>query len=393
MKVLHFYRTYFPDTQGGLEEAIRQICASTRQHGIESRILTLSPDPYPAVINTPEAQVYRAKLDIEIASCSMGWRTFAMFKQLADWADIIHYHFPWPFADVVKLISGTNKPSIVTYHSDIVRQRVLGKVYAPLMSRFFNGMSRIVATSPNYAQSSSVLKRYADKVEVIPLALNRHSYPPVAQARLHAMEQRFGQNFFLFIGVLRDYKGLHVLLEAAKAAPFKIVIVGIGPNDKGLKEIAGKLNLDNVEFTGYLDDNDKVALLNLCRAVVCPSHLRSEAFGLSLLEGAMMGKPLVSTELGTGTTYINIHNETGLVVPPGDVRALRTALLHLHNNKDMAALLGKRAQQRYEKLFTADLMGNAYASLYRKIAHALPAPECTLPEVNIEPLKKSQTRY
>lgn len=104
-----------------------------------------------------------------------------------------------------------------------------------------------------------------------------------------------------------------------------------------------------------------------------------------------MGKPLISTELGTGTTYINVHGETGLVVPPDDVLALRAALLRLHNNKDMAALLGKRAQQRYEKLFTADLMGVAYSSLYRKVVRTLSAPEPAPSEVDIEPLKKSQT--
>ncbi|HEY3699653.1 MAG TPA: glycosyltransferase, partial [Spongiibacteraceae bacterium] len=267
MKVLHFYRTYFPDTQGGLEEAIRQICASTRTHGIESRVLTLSPNPSPVVIDNPEAQVHRAQLDAEIASCSMGMQAFAMFKALADWADIIHYHFPWPFADIVKLFSGVKKPGVVTYHSDIVRQRILGKLYTPLMASFLDSASRIVATSPNYLASSEVLKHYAEKVEVISLALDKQTYPTVSAEQLQRTEQRFGRDFFLFIGVLRDYKGLHILLEAIKNAPYRVIIVGTGPKEKSLRQLAAQLNLGNVHFAGYLDDVTKVALLQLCRAV------------------------------------------------------------------------------------------------------------------------------
>lgn len=391
MKVLHFYRTYFPDTQGGLEEAIRQICASTRAHGIESRVLTLSPKPSPAVIDNPEAQVHRARLDAEIASCSMGVQTLAMFKKLSGWADIIHYHFPWPFADVVKLLSGVKKPGVVTYHSDIVRQRMLGKLYAPLMKSFLGSANRIVATSPNYFASSDVLKRYAEKVEVIPLALDKQMYPVVNAKQLQRVEQRFGRDFFLFIGVLRDYKGLHILLEAIKNAPYRVIIVGTGPNEKSLRQLATQLNLSNVNFAGYLDDTTKVALLQLCRALVCPSHLRSEAFGLSLLEGAMMGKPLVSTELNTGTTYINVHNETGLVVPPADSTALKKALDFLFDNPGVAARLGRNASQRYEDIFSAHAMGAAYTALYKKIALGEQIEEMEVSNLEIEALKKSQS--
>ncbi len=392
MKVLHFYRTYFPDTQGGLEEAIRQMCSSTGEHGIESRVLTLSPTAQPAILQRPEADVYRAKLNLEIASCSMGAQAFGLFRELAEWADVIHYHFPWPFADIVKLASGTRKPGIVTYHSDIVRQRVLGKIYAPLMRYFLGSANRIVATSPNYLASSPILQRYADKVEVIPLALDKNTYPQVDTEHLQRVEQRYGRDFFLFIGVLRDYKGLHVLLEALQGAPYKTLIVGIGPNAEQLKKLAQTYRLNNVEFTGYLDDEIKVALLQLCRAVICPSHLRSEAFGLSLLEGAMMGKPLISAELGTGTTYINIHNETGLVVPPADAPALRKALDQLHENPLAAAAFGKNARRRFEQHFTASQMGTAYASLYRRVAQ-LEDENYTneaIPAAAVEPLKKSR---
>src|SRR5690606_17505110 len=172
MRVLHFYRTYFPDTQGGLEEAIRQICRSTSKHGVESRVLTLSSDPSPRVIDFPEAEVWRAKLNADIASCSMGMEAFGFYRQLERWADIVHFHFPWPFADLVQMAIGkSQKPKLMTYHSDIVRQRWLAMAYGPMMRCFLGRMDRIIATSPEYAQTSRVLQHFSDKVEVIPIGL------------------------------------------------------------------------------------------------------------------------------------------------------------------------------------------------------------------------------
>jgi rhamnosyl/mannosyltransferase len=110
-----------------------------------------------------------------------------------------------------------------------------------------------------------------------------------------------------------------------------------------------------------------VALLKLCYAVAFPSHLRSEAFGISLLEGAMFGKPMISSEIGTGTTYINIHQQTGLVVPPSDHEALREAMRTLWDNPVLAQEMGRRAEARYWQQFTAEQMADSYASLYQEV--------------------------
>ncbi|MDX9943584.1 MAG: glycosyltransferase [Azonexus sp.] len=362
MKVLHFYRTYFPDTQGGLEEAIRQICASTQSHGVESRVLTLSPQPVPAVLHRPEGEVHRAQLIAEPASCSMGLGVFPRFRELQDWADVVHYHFPWPFADVVRLWSRSNKPSVVTYHSDIVRQRWLGRLYRPLMSRFLSRATRIVATSPNYARTSTVLQRYQDKLTVIPLGLDEQGYPSLDTALAADVETRFGREFFLFIGVLREYKGLQFLIEAAKDLPFPVVIAGSGPQEATLK--AQALGSGNVHFVGRVSDELKVALLHTCRAVVLPSHLRSEAFGVFLLEGAMLGKPMITAETGTGTSFVNVHEETGLVCRPADADSLRQAMLRLHVEPAFCQRAGDNARQRFCQLFTAEVMGREYANLY-----------------------------
>ena len=370
MRVLHVYRTYFPQTQGGLEETIRQICLNTRCHGVSSRVLCASPNIQPRVVRREEAVVYRSRLNLEIASCSFSWQALPMFRRLLRWAEVVHYHFPWPFADMLHFVAGVQVPTVLTYHSDIVRQRTLALLYAPLMSRFLHDVDRIVCTSPNYFATSNVLPRFEAKMDIVPIGLDPHSYPRPTAAQVDAVRARYGEGFFLFVGVLRYYKCLHILLDALQGAPYRAVIVGSGPIEGELKRQAATLGLGNVEFAGQVSDRTKVALLKLSRCVVFPSYLRSEAFGVTLLEGAMHGKPLISAEVGSGTSHVNVDGETGLVVAPASPKALRAAMNRLHEQPDFAAAMGQGAYRRFRRLFSGELMGNRYLRIYRELLAA-----------------------
>lgn len=367
MRILHVYRTYFPASQGGLEEVIRQICLNSAHHGTQSRVFCLSADASAEPIERPEGLVFRAQLHAEPASCSMSLTALSMFRRLVEWADIVHYHFPWPFADFLHFAAKVDKPTVLTYHSDIVRQRLLGKLYQPLMTRFLSAVDRIVCTSPNYFATSDVLSRFASKVQIVPIGVNENSYPTPDTDQLRDAEAAYGRDFFLFVGVLRYYKGLHILLDALQDAPYRVVIVGSGPTERELRDQVRALGLTNVAFAGSVDDTTKVALFKLSHGVVFPSYLRSEAFGVTLLEGAMYSAPLVSTEVGSGTSHVNIDNETGLVVAPGSAPALRQALDKLWNTPDMATRFGHNARRRYEALFTGELMGARYSAIYRSL--------------------------
>lgn len=370
MKVLHFYKTYLPDTIGGTEQVINQIIRGADRLGVTSEVLSLSPVIVDRTVEVDGHLVHRCRSNFEIASTPFSVSAFLRFRQLAKEADLIHYHFPYPFADVLHFVSRINKPTLLSYHSDIIKQKYLLKLYSPLMSRFLASVDHIVAASPNYIKSSTVLSQFKHKTSVIPYGLDKSSYPTASAARLNYWKEKFGPRFFLFVGVLRYYKGLHILVDAARNSDYPIVIVGAGPVEEELKEHAAKLGVRNMHFVGHVPDEDKVALLELCYAVVFPSHLRSEAFGISLLEGAMYGKPLISSEIGTGTTYINIDKETGVVIPPSDPAALRQAMDYLWNNPEEAAAMGKCAEARYWKLFTAKKMAQSYVALYRKLLDA-----------------------
>ncbi len=365
MKVLHFYKTYIPDTIGGIEQVINQIARGTVSLGITTEVLSLSPVVVDRTVEVDGHKVHRCRSNFEIASTPFSASAFLRFRQLAKEADLIHYHFPYPFTDVLHFASRVNKPTLLTYHSDIIKQKYLLKLYRPLERLFLSDVNQIVATSPNYLATSDVLSQFKHKTSVIPIGLDKSTYPAVTPERLNYWRERFGPRFFLFVGMIRYYKGLHILVDAARNSNYPIVIVGAGPVENELKEHAARLGVHNIHFLGHLSDEDKVVLLELCYAAVFPSHLRSEAFGISLLEGAMYGKPLISSEIGTGTTYINIDKETGVVVPPSDPVALRKAMDYLWNNPKEAAAMGKCAQDRYWKLFTAERMAKSYVELYR----------------------------
>ncbi len=358
---------------GGVEQVIAQIARGTHQLGVGVDVLSLTADPQAGTVHTDGYRAHRARINFEIASTGFSASAFLQFKRMAKEVDLIHYHFPWPFMDMVHFASRVNKPTLVTYHSDIIRQKNLLRVYRPLMHRFLSSVDSIVATSPNYLATSDVLSQYASKVRVIPIGLDKAAYTTPTQDRLRHWRDALGPKFFLFVGVLRYYKGLHVLIEAAQDTNFPVVIVGAGPIEQELRDQVARLGLRNVFFLGYLDEADKVALLMLCYAVLFPSHLRSEAFGISLLEGAMFGKPLISSEIGTGTTYINIAGETGLVVPPSDPQALRQAMQTLWNHPEEAARMGQCAEQRYWEHFTAAQMAKSYFDVYSVLLDPSPS--------------------
>ncbi len=368
MRILHFYKTYMPDTIGGVEQVINQIARGTAKQGVIVDVLSLSPDLVDRTVQIDGHFSHRARRNFQIASTGFSASVFIRFYQLARNADVVHYHFPWPFMDVVHFATRIKKPTVVTYHSDIIRQKNLLKLYRPLQWKFLGSMDRIVATSPNYLASSDVLARYPEKVSVIPIGMDKATYPQPRAERLQFWQEKIGPKFFLFVGVIRYYKGLHILMEAAQGTDYPIVIVGAGPIEDEIKAQAAQLGLRNIHFLGHLPDEDKVALLTLCYGVLFPSHLRSEAFGISLLEGAMYGKPMISSEIGTGTTFINIADETGLVVPPSDPAALRQAMQYLWEHPEQAAEMGRRAEERYLKYFTAEQMVGEYVKLYHELA-------------------------
>ncbi len=369
MRILHVNKTFYPDTRGGVEEVVCQINGNT-SGSIEAEVFTLSEHAgKAAVIKQRGMSVYRAKSNVEIASCPLSFSAKSLFLERYALADIIHYHFPWPFADYLHFCSPRNKPTLLTYHSDIIKQSTLLNFYRPLEKRFLDSVDSIVATSQTYADSSSVLSQYSGKTSIIPIGLSESSLPGPSDQMLSYWSQKVGSNFVLFVGGLRYYKGLRCLIDAAGKLgdDYQIVIAGDGGDGGALRGYAVSRGINNVNFLGSVSDEDKAALMVLSGLVVLPSHLRTEAFGVVLLEGARFSKPLVCSDIESGMKEINIDGETGLVFSACSSDDLSSALLKLLSDSDLRRRLGNGARKHYLAHYNGTTMGAKYQHLYEAL--------------------------
>lgn len=367
MKILHVHKVSPLVSYGGMETVINVLCKATSDQGITNTVLSLSEHPAEKHLKTYAYTLYEEKKLFSFASTNFSINAFRKFKELANEHDIIHYHYPNPYADLLHLYTKPSKPSLITYHSDIVRQKLLFKLYKPLQNSFLSSVDQIVATSPNYFATSSVLQRFRNKVTVIPLSVDVEDFQVSDPDLLTYWQKRIKGPFFLFVGALRYYKGLFTLLEAVKGTNIKVVIAGSSGLEKKIKQFVKYQEIHNVTLLGAISEKDKIALLQLCYSFVFPSNYRSEAFGVSLLEAAASGKSLISSEIGTGTSFINIANETGLVVPPNCCVSLRDAMVFLLENPKIAHKMGLEAKNRVKIFFNSNTQSTRYVQLYDEI--------------------------
>lgn len=367
MKILHVFKRSFPQSMGGVEQFIDTLCKSTSEYGIQNNVLSLSTNPSKRIIKLDGYDVHHAKEIFYIGSTGFSIDAYFKFLTLARNSDIIHHHYPHPFGDLLQVSSFIKKPYIVTYHSDILRQIYLEKIYNPLKYYFLNHSRKIIATSPNYYITSQILQKYSKKVEVIPIGIPKELYKVSYKKNLDYWRKILKKEFFLFIGAHRYYKGLKSAIEAIEGTDIQLVFAGtVGP-DKELIKFAKSKSIKNVQFLGRVSLEDKCALLKLCYGFVFPSNMRTEAFGIALMEAAYFGKPLISCEIGTGTSYVNEHNNTGFVVKPGSSKDLRMAMQNLLDNKELAKRFGENARKRANRLFCADEQANSYIKIYSDI--------------------------
>jgi rhamnosyl/mannosyltransferase len=120
----------------------------------------------------------------------------------------------------------------------------------------------------------------------------------------------------------------------------------------------------------FLPPQERKRLINFYRAsqvFVLPSIFKSEAFGIVLIEAMACGAPVISTELGTGTSWVNINGKTGFVVFPKDPKALSQALKRILENKKLAQEFSQNARERVEREFSLEKMLEKTAEVYRSV--------------------------
>ncbi|HAJ38690.1 MAG TPA: glycosyl transferase family 1 [Chloroflexi bacterium] len=370
MRVLYLYKDYFP-VLGGIENHIKMLAEGLRTCGVETQVLVTNTINRTVAAHIEGVPVLKTARQINVSSAPVSLPFFPAVRRLEEGVDIAHLHMPYPPGELGQLLLGRSRRLVATYHSDIVRQRVLGALYRPFLWQVLRRANLIAVSNPVYIQDSPFLRHYTAKCRVIHFGidLERFAATTAVQERAAAWRARYaGKALLLFVGRLRHYKGINVLVEAMRdVTNAHALIVGIGPMEAAWRAQAQAMGVtDRVTFLGELNDADVVALYHAADLFVLPSTNRAETLGIVQLEAMACGLPVICTELGTGTSYVNQHGVTGLVVPPRDPAALAAAIRQLAAHPDQRMHMGAAGRQRVEQEFAREVMLARVLDFYRE---------------------------
>jgi rhamnosyl/mannosyltransferase len=353
---------FYPPVSGGMERMLQMLCEGERAAGVNTRVLVANTERRTVREEVDGVPVTRVASVGRIGSVEWcpGFPVFLRREQ----ADVIVIHEPNPIALVSNFLVRPRTPTIVWFHSEVVRPRWRYKgFYEPFLAYTLNAAARIVVSSPALAEQAAALRPYRSKCAVIPFGFDPARFSPVAQ------QPSDGTPMLLFVGRLVEYKGVDVLLRALVGLDrVRAVLVGDGPRRESLEELAADLGLaDRVTFAGEVSDERMAELYSTCDLFVLPSVTRAEAFGIVQLEAMAAGKAVVSTSVPTGVPWVNQHERTGLIVPPGEVPALRAAIERLLNDRELRERMGREGRARVARDFTPARMIQQMLALYRDV--------------------------
>ena len=380
MKILQLGKFYDP-VVGGMETVLKEICENMDPR-VHLQVLVANTR-----LRTEREergfQITRVASVGKLFSCPMA-PTFPLHARKMQ-ADLIQVHMPNPLAELSAMIAARDTPIIAHFHSDIVRQRNLLKLYQPFLEKFYRRVNCIVVPSPRHIDVSPFVSRHRDKCRVVPFGIPVSHFDLDEQRRAKVNKLRDGLPVILCVGRLVSYKGIEYLIHAMTDLRARLRIVGQGPLEHSLKELVKKLRLsEKVSFLGQLPFDDLVAHYHACDVFVLPSITNAEMFGIVQLEAMACRKPVISTTLKTGVSWVNQDGVTGCLVPPGDVKQLARSIRHLLRNPQLRDDLGRAGRRRVEQHFTSEKMTANMLEVYREVSRQARRVE-ELTEIPIRP--------
>lgn len=286
--------------------------------------------------------------------------------------DIVHLHFPDPMSHLAALALPREVKIVISWHSDIIRQKSAFKIYQPLLNRLLARAAAVVAATPMHFSSSTQLAACDDeKRHVVPYGIDFSPFDdPAAIIASQALRDQYpGRQIIFAIGRHVYYKGFEYLIRAMRdVSPDALLMLGgTGPLSEELKAQATADGVaDRVQFLGRVPDNELPAYYHASDVFCMPSVEVSEAFGLVQVEAMVCRKPVICCSLGSGVNYVNRHRETGLVVPARSAPALSDAITELLSNAALREELGLAGRARAEE-FTLQRMWTGMHALYKSL--------------------------
>jgi len=354
---------------GGIENHVRWLAEAQATAGHDVTVLVTNSSLRSSYSVESGVRVLRAGRLTTVASTPLSLRLPLLVGRHSN-VDLTHLHFPYPVGEVCNWFFGRSRRTIISYHCDIVRQRRLLRLYHPFLTRILIAADAIIVNNSQTLQSSKQLDPAPIRARctVVPLGIPLKHYT-VHHPESVALRQKLGAPLLLFVGALRYYKGVEYLIRALSKIPeAKLAIVGEGAMKQSWQSEAHALGLSNrVCFVGQVDGDSLPHYYQACDLFVLPSSESSEAFGLVQVEAMASGRPVIGTEVGTGTSIVNQHGTTGLVVPPRDPDALAAAINGLLQDEQLRVAMGQAAQSSAISEYGLDLMVQRIMLVYDRV--------------------------
>ena len=374
LRVLHLGK-FLPPCPGGIERFLDELLPALRDQGVAGAALVHAEAGHDGALLSRQGRSPALRAPVLTTSAftpiSPSW-PLRLRTLIRRWQPrLLHLHLPNPSAFwALALPSARRLPWIVHWHADVPvdamdrRLRALYRLYRPLETAVLRRARRIIASSHAYADSSVALAPWRDKVVVHPLGLSDR---PPATPMPGLWPDGSGLRL-LFIGRFSYYKGLQHLVEAMTHLPADIRLVMIGDGERRAaieQQIAASGLGERIRCLGHVDDGMLEAALASADLLCLPSVERSEAFGLVLLEAMRAGTACLATAVpGSGMAEV-VGEQAGVVVEPGNAKALATAIDMLARDRARLSAMGKAGRQRFIGHFGIGNVAAAIAATYR----------------------------
>ena len=333
-----------PSEVGGVEVVLRQMLDALQ----DRNLIVLTFNHNGKTVETTYKNTPVIQLGARFSTKPYRWSKVykKKLKELAEEHDTIFYHYP---SFQPEFYPVQFKQKIVYYHADVTKWGVIGSLYQRLIApRFLKDADRILVSNPNIIDSSKTLRRFKDKCSVVHLGIDGNHFSFKEDHYRNQLLKKGEDKLLLFVGRMSRYKGFHNILECLTTLDEtnRLVVVSkddYKPRDDAfikahhLEQRITKISDVSYEKLPYYYSSADLLLM--------PSTDRAEAFGIVAVEAMACSVPVISTELGTGTSYHNIDWVTGRVIVPRSTEALRASIEEIGKVKLDKRVIRKRAEE------------------------------------------------
>lgn len=366
LKILHVGKFYYP-FRGGMESVVRDVCEGLVEQGHQVQVLCSNECFKNEDDVIKGVHIHRMALVGSLFSQCLNPSVIWKLKKLASQFDIVHIHSPNPVVELLSLFLPKSTKIVITYHSDIVRQKLILPFYKPILKAFLKRVNKIHVATENHITYSPFLPEFKNKSVVVPFGIRKDQFQFVANVRreVHRLRQRYAP-YVLFVGRLVGYKGIPVLLEAAKQINRRVVIIGKGPLDHSIEQYIKDNHLqDKIYLLGRVEHSAKFqAFFYGCDAFVLPSITPNENFGVVQLEAMACSRPVIVSNLKSGVSAVGVDGKTGIFFEPGNAKELADAINKLADNPEKVREMGQFSREYFLKKYTLEAMISGLEQMY-----------------------------